>query len=228
MKLFTTKLFIGVATIALLASCSSESSETTDEPVENTDTTTVAEEEPVAEVVALTSDQKALNLYKNFSITFAGSFMLAMSETFGAIGAGFSNMTADGATTEEMDEQIAGMQDEMLSKVDEMIAGIDEAYADLKTKNPTVYEKMFLSDAMQEGVAIAENAELPAGFKPLTENLTPTELKRFIVYASDSELDADSPVGLMYQDLYNWSVELQTGIMADEEVAAFIESLNQN
>lgn len=212
---------------AMLVACGGEEAveETTDEPA--TDTATVAEEEVVEEVVAvLTADQKACNLYKNFTVVFAGSLVLAMGNTFGSMGEGFAAAAEGEEGVAALDEQIAGLEGEIIGKIDEMAAGIDEAYSTMQNEYPSVYDKMFGGGMMDEGVAIAENAVLPNGFVPLTENMTTAELKRYILFCSDQSTDENHPVMVMYRDLFEWSNTMQATFDADPEIAEFMASLN--
>ena len=177
---------------------------------------------------ALTLDQKARNTFKNTTAVFSGSMLLAFNQIFKEQATTFGEAfegDMDEAAVKELDEKIAGLGEEVLQPLEEMIFVMDSAFDNLAEENLTIYEKMFLHDVMKEGVAITEKYDLPAGFKPLSHDLTDQEIKRYIVKVTSDGEDMEDPVIKTYMELFEWFQKVGEEFNADPEIQSFLEGL---
>lgn len=176
----------------------------------------------------LTLDQKARNTFKNTTVIFSGSMVLAFSETFRTQADAFAGAFDTELNKEDLDrldDQIAGLGDDVMSPLEEMMNQMDEAFDDLSEENLTIYEKMFLHDIMKEGVAITEKYELPAGFRPMSQNLTRDEIKRYIIKLSTDGEDMDDPIMKTYMELFEWFQKVSTTFEQDPEIQTFLRGI---
>ena len=177
---------------------------------------------------SLSLDEKAKNTFKNTMVIFTGAMVLAFSDMFKDQAEAFSeafNAEMNEADLEELDLKISEMKDGSMSQLEEMIDKMDSAFDDLAKTNITIYEKMFLHDVMKEGVAITEKYDLPAGFKPLSHDLTDQEIKRYIVKVTSDGEDMEDPVIKTYMELFEWFQKVGEEFNADPEIQSFLEGL---
>jgi len=177
---------------------------------------------------ALTLDQKAKNTLKNLTAVFSGSMIVAMNEVFRSQAEGFTEAFGgelDDEAVAEIDAQIEGLGDDIMQPLDEMMDHLDAAFDDLAEENLTVYEKMFLHDLMKEGVDITEKYDLPAGFRPLSQDLSKEEMKRYIMKVTSDNQDMEDPIMKTYMELFQWLTKVGAEFEADADIKAFMEGL---
>lgn len=182
----------------------------------------------------LTLDEKARNTYKNTLCVFSGSMVVLFSGAFGEMAEGiaesFNQLAAGEVNTDDIDAKIATMPENIMQKMDEMVHKMDSVFNGFKAQDEALYDKMFKHEVMQEGVDITTKYELPSGFRPLSENLTGDEIKRYIVKmaaSSDETEDTEDPVVKTYQDLFVWFQKADEAFRADPEIAAFLKSIEK-
>lgn len=179
---------------------------------------------------ALTLDQKAQNTFKNTTIVFTGSMVLAFSDAFKGQAQAFADAFVtemDEESIKTLDEQIAGLGEQTLKPLEEMITHMDDAFDNMAKENLTVYEKMFLHDVVKEGVAITEKYDLPTGFRPLSQNLNRNELKRYILKVSADGQNTEDPIIKTYIELFEWFQKVSEEFNADPEIQSFMESFKK-
>jgi hypothetical protein len=179
-------------------------------------------------VKKLSLDTKAKNTFKNTTVVFTGAMVLAFSEVYKGQAEAFAEAFNSELNEEDLkvlDEQIAGLGNEVIQPLEELIVKMNEAFDEMAKENITVYEKMFLHDLMKEGVAITEKYELPAGFRPLSQNLSQDEIKRYIVKVSSDGQDQDDPIIKTYMELFEWFQKVGEEFNADPEIQSFLKSM---
>lgn len=179
-------------------------------------------------VQKLTLDTKAKNTFKNTTVVFTGAMVLAFSEVYKGQAEAFAkafNSEMDEGDLKLLDEQIAGLGEEVIQPLEEMIVNMDEAFDEMAKENIGVYEKMFLHDLMKEGVAITEKYELPAGFRPLSQNLSKEEIKRYIVKVSADGQNQEDPIIKTYMELFEWFQKVGQEFNSDPEIQSFMKSM---
>ena len=176
----------------------------------------------------LTLDQKALNTFENTTIVFTGSMVVAFSNVFKGQAEAFSNTFAAGLNKENikaLDEQIAGLGEQVINPLENLITHMDSVFNEMTKKNRTIYEKMFLHDVMKEGVAITEKYELPDEFRPLSQNLSMDELKRYILKVTADSQNTDDPIIKTYIELFDWFKKVGKAFEKDTEIQNFMKGL---
>ncbi len=177
---------------------------------------------------ALTLEQKTRNTLENTIIVFSGSMLIASNSLFKSQAQAFSEAFAsemDEKSITTLDEQITGLGEQTMTSLNEMMVDMDAAFDKLAEENLSVYEKIFLHDVMKKGVAITEKYDLPAGFKPLSQNLTQDELKRYIIKVSVDGQDSEDPIVKTYIELFGWFQEVGEAFNSDSDFQAFIQNL---
>ncbi len=181
-------------------------------------------------VKKLSLDAKAKNTFKNTTVVFTGAMVIAFSDVFRGQAEAFTdafNSELDEEGIKNLDEQIAGFGEEVIQPLDEMIMQMDQAFDEMAKENINVYEKMFLHDLMKEGVAITEKYELPNGFRPLSQDLTQEEIKRYIVKVSTDGQNTEDPVIKTYIELFEWFQKVGEEFNADPEIQSFMRSMQK-
>lgn len=181
-------------------------------------------------VKKLTLDTKAKNTFKNTTVVFTGAMVLAFSEIYKGQAEAFAevfNSEMNEEALKNLDELIAGLGNEIIQPLDEMIVNMDEAFDEMAKENINVYEKMFLHDLMKEGVAITEKYDLPNGFRPLSQNLTKQEIKRYIVKISTDGQNQDDPIIKTYMELFEWFQKVGQEFNSDPEIKSFMKRMQE-
>ena len=177
---------------------------------------------------ALTLDQKAKNTLKNLTVIFSGSMIVAMNDVFRSQAQGFAEAFGgelDDEAIAEIDAEIEGLGDDIMQPLEEMMDHANAAFDNMAEENITVYEKMFLHDLMKEGVEITEKYDLPPGFRPLSQDLSKAEIKRYIMKVTSDNQDMDDPIMKTYMELFEWLTRVGPEFEADPEIKAFMENL---
>ena len=183
-----------------------------------------------AKVKNLTLDTRAKNTFKNTTVVFTGAMVLAFSEVYKGQAEAFAeafNSEMNEEDIKNLDEQIAGLGNEIIQPLEEMIINMDAAFDEMAKENITVYEKMFLHDLMKEGVAITEKYDLPTGFRPLSQNLTKEEIKRYIVKISTDGHKQDDPIIKTYMELFEWFQKVGQEFNSDPEIKSFLQRMQK-
>jgi hypothetical protein len=181
-------------------------------------------------VKSLSLDEKAKNTFKNTTMILSGSMVLAFSDFFKGQSeafAGIFDQEMDDQALAELDSKINGLGDATMQKLDEMMDEMDAAFDDLKKSNLPVYKKMFLHDLMQEGVDITEKYELPKGFRPLSQNLSREEIKRYILKVTTSADNPEDPIIKTYMELFEWFQKVGEEFNADQEIQNYLKSIRK-
>jgi hypothetical protein len=181
-------------------------------------------------VKKLTLDAKAKNTFKNTTVVFTGAMVLVFSEVYKEQAEAFAeafNSEMNEEDIKNLDEQIAGLGNEIIQPLEEMIENMDEAFDEMAKENINVYEKMFLHDLMKEGVAITEKYDLPTGFRPLSQNLTKEEIKRYIVKISTDGQNLDDPIIKTYMELFDWFQKVGEEFNSDPEIKSFMQRMQE-
>lgn len=181
-------------------------------------------------VKKLTLDAKAKNTFKNTTVVFTGAMVLVFSEVYKEQAEAFAeafNSEMNEEDIKNLDEQIAGLGNEIIQPLEEMIENMDEAFDEMAKENINVYEKMFLHDLMKEGVAITEKYDLPTGFRPLSQNLTKEEIKRYIVKISTDGQNLDDPIIKTYMELFDWFQKVGEEFNSDPEIKSFMQRMRE-
>lgn len=191
-------------------------------------------EEPVVANEDLAMDVKARNIFANTTVILSGSMMFAFSEMFqgqtGAFKEAFTKLSAGEVNVKDIDEQIKALPAELVGGLDAMKFQLDSAYNELESSNQAIYTKMFDREIMKEGVEIAEKYELPNGFRPLTQNLTQEEIKRYIlkvVAAGEDAQTSEEPVLKMYKEIFDWLQKASMELTQDAEISAYMEQMSK-
>ena len=124
-----------------------------------------------------------------------------------------------------LDQKIAGLSDETMVKLEEMKTALDNAYDSVAKVDRTMYDKIFLHSTMKEGIAIAEKYDMPQGFKPLTENLTAEEVKRYIVKIAVDGQDTTDAVIKSFAEIAMWMQKVGPELEKDAEIKAFMNAM---
>ena len=182
----------------------------------------------LTKIKKLPLEEKAKNTFKNTTIVFTGAMVLAFSEVYSGYTQSFSeafNSEMNNEDLKVLDEQIAGLGNEVIQPLEDLISGMNEAFDDMAKENLSIYEKMFLHDLMKEGVAITEKYELPNGFRPLSQDLSPEEIKRYIVKISTDGQKEDDPIIKTYMELFEWFQKVGEEFNSDPEIRSFMKSM---
>lgn len=173
-------------------------------------------------------EKKAMNTIKNTTIIIMGSMQLAFNRSFKEHSDAFSVALSEELNDDSiamLDEKILGMGDATLLSLEEMIDRMDAKFDELSKIELTLSQKMALHDIMSEGVAITEKYKLPYGFRPLSQDLSSTELKRYIVkVTADYEKQEDSIIQT-YKELFQWLQIVNEEFGADPQMRDFIKSI---
>ena len=183
-----------------------------------------------AKVKKLTLEEKAKNTFKNTTVVFTGAMVLVFSEVYKGQAEAFAeafNSEMNEEDIKSLDEKIAGLGNEIIQPLEEMIENMDESFDEMARENVSVYEKMFLHDLMKEGVAITEKYDLPTGFRPLSQNLTKEEIKRYIVKISTDGQDLDDPIIKTYMELFEWFQKVGQDFNSDPEIKSFLQRMQE-
>ena len=176
----------------------------------------------------LTLDQKAENTFKNTTIVFSGSLLVAFSGVFKDRTQTFSEIFASEMNRENLkilDERIASLGEQTMKPLEGMMKQMDSVFNKLAEENYSIYKKMFLHDVMKEGVDITEKYNLPEGFRPLSQNLSQMELKRYIFKVSADGQNTEDPVIKTYIELFEWLQRVGEKYNTDTEFQTFIRKL---
>ncbi len=193
-------------------------------------TSNPAAKKEVKKVKKLSLDEKAKNTFKNTTVVFTGAMVIAFSEVYKGQAEAFADAFNSELNEEDikyLDEQIAGLGEEVNQSLDEMIVQMDQAFDEMAKENLSVYKKMFMHDLMKEGVAITEKYELPNGFSPLSQNLTREEIKRYVVKISTEGQNAEDPIMKTYIELFEWFQKVGQEFNTDPEIQAFMKSMQK-
>lgn len=205
---------------ALLTACGSKTStESTDESANEK-----------AATKELSVDEKAKNMFSNTMIIFSGSMIISFSEMYKNQAEVFSevfNTELDEAAIKELDQKIAGLNDETMAQLEEMKVMMDHAYDSIEKADRAIYDKLFLRESMKNGVAIAESFDMPVGFKPLTEELSTEEVKRYILKIIVDGQDTSDVVIKSFSEIALWMQEIGKELNNDEEINTFMESMKK-
>lgn len=229
-KLFSTSAILLAGAVLFFSCQTTQTTETTSE----TDTLiTAAPVEAPAEVVVeeLADDVKGRNIFVNTTAILTGSFLFMAPDAFGGMKDGlkeaFGKFSNGEASADEIDQKIATLPAELLKNMDEMKDALYNAYGGIQESHPAIYDKMFKHELMAEGIAIAESIELPAGFKPLTQNLDANDLRRYILKMQVDAESQDDAIIKGYQEVYKWMEKISAEFKADTEIATFLSELKK-
>lgn len=213
MKQFTLTSGAFLIIIALLSACTGNP-ETKEQKTETTK--------------KLSLEQKTRNTLENTIIVFSGSMLVVTSSHFRDHTQAMAEIFDSELNNENLkvlDEQIANLGEETINSLEKMMADMDAAFDTLEKENLTVYEKIFLHDIMKEGVTITEKYKLQEGFRPLSQNLTQDELKRYILKVTVDGEDSEDPVIKTYIELFGWFQKVGQELSSDPDFEAFVQNL---
>jgi hypothetical protein len=227
------KNFVAILIVSGIVLSGCQSGQTTKEG--DKDTKAKTEKTKEKKKKALSLDEKARNVYKNTLTVFSAGMFITFNSMFKGMAEGFAesfeNLSEGDAKVKEIDAKInEDLPKEIMSKLDTIKMQMDEALDEIKKENPTVYNKMFKHELMKEGVEITTKYDLPKGFKPLSHDLSQTELNRYIVYISSQpqdEIDKDDPVMKTYKELFEWFQKVSQEFQKDQEIKAFMDSMKK-
>ena len=224
------KLFLFLlATIILFSQCQKPANDENNSSEESVSTKIEADTRsmPVKEE-ELTPEQQARNLYKNTSSIMINVMMLAFNQSINdelkTITAAFGSLDPE-ATEEsiaEIDEIIDELPEEFLSMIDSATSDLDAQFNEIKLENEAVYNKMFKSEVMLQGISIADSYDLPAGFKPLSESLSKEEMRRYIVKLGGASENTDDVVVQYLTEVMEWLQTTVKELEADPEVNEYL------
>lgn len=173
----------------------------------------------------LSLEEQAKNTYMNTTSIISGIMILSFSEMF----QGTIRSFAEGISgkVDSVDAIIATMDEGLSAQLDTIVTSMDKIFNEILTQNISVYNKLFNKEVLKEGVAIATKYDLPEGFRPLTQDLTPQEVKRYIIYAlSVPKEEAESnTVNQTLTELSQWLQDVDAEIKADPEISDFLNTL---
>lgn len=176
----------------------------------------------------LSFEEKSINTFKNTLVVFSGSMALAFSSVFKEQIPTFEiafNEELDEKKLREIDSLIAKLGTRLTLQLEQVMEHMDKNFVELSQENLNIYNKIFLYDLMKDGVAITEKYELPAGFRPLSQYLTPAELKRYIIKVSVHSENTKDPVIKTYKELFEWFQKAGDELQKDAEINDFMKGL---
>jgi hypothetical protein len=172
----------------------------------------------------LSKEEKARNLYQNAITIMTGSMFASMGSMMGEASSAVMPYVAD--TLEKvMNEKMKTFSNQMIG---EMSKRMNQVLDSVKKAKPSVYSKLFTNQVMQDAVDKASKAELPKGFKPITENLNQEDLSRYVIYISllykvDKAKAASDPVLKMYEETFKCFTKLEETFKGDPDMEAFLK-----
>ncbi|MBN1949920.1 MAG: hypothetical protein JW801_01875 [Bacteroidales bacterium] len=156
------------------------------------------------------AEQKACNTFVNTSIIVTGTFLVAFGNHCRLEKEAFTPYFTEELnkkTLKDLDEKIETLNVDAFNSLDTLYMQMSALLKLTSMTDPDLYHQLFLSDVMQQGVAITEKYPLPYGFRPFSQNLTLTEIKRYIVYFIAAGIEGESPMNKTLQDLAAWMQE---------------------
>lgn len=174
---------------------------------------------------SLSPVKKAKNTYQNTTCIFSGIMILAFSEMFEGTMQSFSKSLS--GNVDSIDASISKMDEKLSTQIDTIIISLDKVFDEVLTEDKAIYKKLFTKSVLSEGVEIATKYELPEGYRPLTQNLTTQEIKRYIVYVlSEPETqETDDPIIKTFTELTEWLKRVDAELKADPEINDFLNSI---
>ena len=173
----------------------------------------------------LSLEEQAKNTYMNTTSIISGIMILSLSEMFQGTMKSFTG--SFNGKIDTVDAIIKSMNTEISAQLDTMVTSMDKIFNEVLTENISIYNKLFSKEILKEGVSIASKYELPEGFRPLTQDLSPSEIKRYIIYTLSipKEEQKTDELGKMLTELSQWLQEVDKEIKADSEIADFFSTL---
>ncbi|NJK72512.1 MAG: hypothetical protein HC842_05935 [Cytophagales bacterium] len=211
-----------LASLLLLAAACGPASQ----PESTTDSSAVMNE--TATPAELAYDEKAVNLFANTMSIFTGTMVLSFSQAFGQVAQGFAGLGGETARS-KVDSAMAQIPKEISLKIDTIANGIGSGLRQMKDSLPEVYERLFSDSIMQRGIDIAQNPELPDGFRSLTEPLSSEDIMAYITYISATSKagktqDSSDVVMQTYGELFAWLQDVGKKFENDTEVQAVLKA----
>ena len=173
----------------------------------------------------LSLEEQAKNTYMNTTSIISGIMILSLSDMFQGTIKSFA-VSATG-NLDSVDAIINNMDQGLSAQLDTMVTSMNKVFNDILTKNISIYKKLFSKEVLKNGVAIATKYEVPKGFRPLTQDLSPQEIKQYIIYTLSIPKDEDSTnvVGKTLSELAQWLQDVDAEIKADPEISNFLNTL---
>ena len=173
----------------------------------------------------LSIEEQAKNTYQNTTSIFSGLMILAFSDVFdGSLKAFSESLTGN---TDSIDAKIKSMDKEISSKIDTIIFSLDKVFDETLSSNQMIYAKLFGKDLMKEGVTITTKYELPEGYRPVSQELTNQEIKRYIIYllSQPQQTDLKDPIVATFTELTEWLKKVDAEIKSDPEISDFLNNI---
>ncbi len=177
-----------------------------------------------------TIEAKVKNLFVNTLVIFTGTMFLAFDDGLTAMNEPLNSALSvemDDAAISALDEQIALLDAPTMRRIERLRNNIYDAYDSIANVDRDIYEKIFLRLTMKEGVNIAERYDLPPGFRPLTEDLSFEEIKRYIVKISVTSDDISDVVIKSFEDIADWMQEVGQELARDGEIRTVVETIRK-
>ena len=222
-----------ISMLGLFTACSggaeagSEAAPTTEAPATDDAATSNAEgEAPAAKAPVSNGDQGAL-LYGNTTVAFMGVLVVGMSKAFGGMAEGIAEAFGGNKDASEIDSKLSEVKGEAIDQTMNMKTAIADALASIKVEDAEVYERMFSTPTIVKGLAIAANAKLPDSFVPFHGPMTEADMKRWVVFLAQGDVDESHPAYVHFQEIMTWYQEINAEFQEDPEITTVTDKLRE-
>lgn len=224
------RLFVFLAITVFFSQCGPKTNQEDETQSEDSISSVMDAEIDALATEVPSEEQKVRNMYRNASAVVFNVLVVSFDEIFKeeakTLTASIGSLSSEASEeeVEEVDEKIDGFSDEFKQKLDSGLVALDEYFDKLKTEDEEMYNKIFEREKMKAGPSIAENYELPTGFRPLHENLDEAEITRYVVRLVANSNDNNDPLNQYMTEVMQWFSEVSNELDADPEIKAYIES----
>lgn len=165
------------------------------------------------------------NMYQNATAMTSGFLVLGFDQAFQE--ALQTKIDTAAKTVAPMEEILKLVPAKALSDLGSINKKFDSVFTAIKKDHPKVYQKMFTSEKAKEALKISDNAQLPDGFKPLTQNLSKEDMEKYLVYVisngkAKGREYSDEVVSYVKRCL-KWQKELTKSFENDPDIAAVMK-----
>ncbi len=225
-------MFLAIA--LFFSQCGPKNSQEDESQSEDSITSTMeAEIDALAIEEELTEDEKVRNMYKNTSAIAFNVLVVSFDQIFKdeakTLTASISSLSTEASDEEvaAVDSKIEDFSDDFKNKLDSGLVAMEDYFDKLKSENEEVYNQIFDRETMKAGISIADNYQLPKGFKPLHQNLDQHEVTRYVVRLVANSNDNTDPLNQYMTEVMQWFNQVSNELDADPEISTYIESLKE-
>lgn len=169
--------------------------------------------------------QQSRNMYQNATAMTSGIMIFAFNQTFQeALG---SKVDTTAKTAAPVEEMMKIVPEKIVSSLGSLDTKFDSVFNAIQKEHPKVYQKMFSSEKAKEALKITDNAQLPDGFKPMTQHLTKDDMEKYLVYIMGNSKakgkENNDPVINYFKNALDWQKELTDTFKSDPDISAIMK-----